>query len=124
MNKRRQTLSILLLLATICCHAGNSIFVPNVRSLTSIVNGDWLNRPVMELGSDDEMVIGFDELSHNFHRFVYKLERCEWDWTVTDGLFESDWLEGFNDIPIEDYQNSINTTVLYTQGAAGGILCR
>ena len=114
MNKRRQTLSILLLLATICCHAGNSIFVPNVRSLTSIVNGDWLNRPVMELGSDDEMVIGFDELSHNFHRFVYKLERCEWDWTVTDGLFESDWLEGFNDIPIEDYQNSINTTVLYT----------
>ena len=114
MNIRRQLQLILLLLATTCSYAGNSIFVPHVRSLTSIVNGDWMNRPVMELGSNDELLIGFDELSHTYHRFVYHLEHCEWDWTVSDGLFESDWLEGFNDIPIEDYQNSINTTVLYT----------
>ncbi len=105
---------MILALTTGSMLAGNKIYVPNVRSLTSIVNGDWMNRPVMELGSSDELVIGFDELSHNFHRFVYKLEHCEWDWTVSDGLFESDWLEGFNGNPIEDYQNSINTTVLYT----------
>lgn len=94
--------------------AGNHIYVPNVKSLTSIVNGDWLNRPVMELGTGDRLQIGFDELSHTYHRFVYRLEHCEADWTTTEGLFESDWLEGFNDIPIDDYQNSINTTVLYT----------
>ena len=104
----------LLLLIVGYTQAGNRIYVPNVRSLTSIVNDDWLNRPVMELGSADRLRIGFDELSHNFHRFVYRLEHCETDWTVSDGLFESDWLEGFNGIPIEDYQNSINTTVLYT----------
>ncbi len=79
-----------------------------------MVNGDWLNRPVMELHSDDRLQIGFDELSHTYHRFVYRLEHCEWDWTTSDGIFESDWLEGFNGNPIEDYQNSINTTVLYT----------
>lgn len=33
---------------------------------------------------------------------------------MSDGLFESDWLVGFNDNPIENYQNSINTTVMYT----------
>lgn len=114
MNIRRHLQLILFLLATTCNYAGNSIFVPNVRSLTSIVNGDWMNRPIMELGSSDELLIGFDELSHTYHRFVCHLEHCEWDWTVSDGLFESDWLEGFNDIPIDDYQNSINTTVLYT----------
>ena len=96
------------------CSAGNRIFVPHVRSLTSVVNGDWLNRPVMELGSGDQLKIGFDELSHTYHRFVYHLEHCEWDWTPSQGLFESDWLQGFNDNPIEDYRNSINTTVLYT----------
>ena len=96
------------------CSAGNRIFVPHVRSLTSVVNGDWLNRPVMELGSGDQLKIGFDELSHTYHRFVYHLEHCEWDWTPSQGLFESDWLQGFNDNSIEDYRNSINTTVLYT----------
>ena len=103
-----------VMLAAGCGLAGNKIYVPNVRTLTSIVNDDWLNRPVMELGSADRLDIGFDELSHTYHRFVYKLEHCEEDWTVSDGLFESDWLEGFNGTPIEDYQNSINTTVLYT----------
>ena len=94
--------------------AANRIFSPNIKTLTSIVNGDWMNRPVMELGSDDVMQVGFDELSHNYHRLVYRLEHCEADWTSSDGLFESEWLAGFNGNPIEDYQNSINTTVVYT----------
>ena len=94
--------------------AANRIFVPHVKSLTSTVNGDWMNRPVMELGSADRLTIGFDELSHTYHRFVYRLEHCEADWTASEEIFESDWLEGFNGNPIEDYQNSINTTVLYT----------
>ena len=107
---------IILFLQLLACdvHAGNCIFVDRVRSLTSIVNGDWMNRPVMELGSSDKMLIGFDELSHDYHRFVYRLEHCEADWTPSDELFESEWLGGFNGNPIEDYVNSINTTVLYT----------
>lgn len=92
----------------------NRVYVPEVKGLTSTVNGDWLNRPVMELGTADRLEVGFDELSHTYHRFVYRLEHCEADWTTSEELFESDWLEGFNDIPIEDYRNSINTTVLYT----------
>lgn len=104
----------ILFLTALTGSAGNKIYVENVRSLTSVVNGDWLNRPVMELGSGDKLRIGFDELSHDYHRFVYRLERCEVDWSPSDDLFESDWLEGFNDNPIDDYQNSINTTVMYT----------
>ena len=58
--------------------------------------------------------IGFDELSHNFHRYIYRLEHCEADWSPSEDLFESDWLEGFNGNTIEDYENSLNTTILYT----------
>lgn len=113
-HMKRLLMMTTLVLATLTGWAGNRIFTENVRSLTSIVNGDWMNRPVMELGSGDRLRIGFDELSHDYHRFVYHLEHCEADWTVSDELFESDWLVGFNDNPIEDYQNSINTTVMYT----------
>lgn len=112
--KRRIILLQTVILSVLTALAGNRIYVPNVRTLTSVVNDDWMNRPVMELGSGDVLHIGFDELSHTYHRFTYHVEHCEWDWTVSDGLFESDWLEGFNDNPIEDYRNSINTTVLYT----------
>ena len=103
-----------MLFITLSGAAGNRIYVENVRSLTSVVNGDWLNRPVMELGSSDRMAIGFDELSHEYHRFIYHLEHCEADWSESSDLFESNWLEGFNDNPIDNYQNSINTTVMYT----------
>lgn len=95
--------------------SGRSVVLsPQVKTLQVVVNQDWLSPAVMRLGSDDVLHIGFDELSHTYHRYVYKLEHCEADWSASDDIFESDWLEGFNGNPIEDYENSLNTTVLYT----------
>lgn len=107
---------VLLIFLALGSYAGgaNRIFSSRIKSLTSIVNGDWLNRPVMALGTDDKMVVGFDELSHEYHRMTYHLEHCEADWSKSEDIFESDWLQGFNDLQIDDYQNSLNTTVLYT----------
>ena len=105
---------LFLMLIALPLTAANRILSPRFKTLTSIVNGNWMERPVMELNSDDVMVIGFDELSHNYHRLTYRIEHCEYDWTTSDGLFESDWLDGFNNNPIDDYQNSINTTLPYT----------
>lgn len=92
----------------------NVVYDPQVKTLQVVVNQDWLSPPVMRLGSDDVLNIGFDELSHNFHRYIYRLEHCEADWSPSEDLFESNWLEGFNGNTIEDYENSLNTTVLYT----------
>ena len=106
---------LLLLIIPRCASAGHRILSPGLASLEVVVNQDWLAPlPVMRLGSSDILSIGFDELSHNYHRFVAHLEHCEADWSPSEELFESDWLEGFNDLPIEDYENSLNTTVLYT----------
>lgn len=106
---------ILTLCAELCQANGrNTIYDTNVKTLQVVVNKDWLSPAVMELKSSDVLHISFDEMSHDYHRFVYKIEHCEADWSVSDGLFESDYIEGFNNNPIEDYQNSINTTVLYT----------
>ena len=106
-----------LLIALLTCQpttAWHRIVAPNVKSLQVVVNQQWTSIPVMRLSSTDVLHVGFDELSHNYHRFVCRLEHCEPDWSITDGLFESDWLEGFNDVVIDDYENSLNTTVDYT----------
>jgi len=94
--------------------ADNIIRDPQVRSLQVMVNDDWLSPAVMRLGSDDILTISFDELSHEYHRYIYKIEHCEADWSPSHSLFESDWLEGFNNNPIDDYEPSVNTTVPYT----------
>lgn len=83
-----------------------------IRTVQVIVAGDPLLPPVAQLGKRVE--IGFDALTHEYTRYIYKVEFCNADWTVCDEVFESDYLSGFNNRPIEDYETSFNTTVLYT----------
>lgn len=104
----------LLFLLPLTAQARHKIVAPNYKSLQVVVNDDWMALPVIGLHSTDVLHISFDELSHEYHRLVYQVEPCNPDWTPCEGLFESDWLQGFNGQPIEDYENSINTTVLYT----------
>lgn len=94
--------------------AWHKVLSPDIKGLQVVKNDDFEDLPVLKLGSSDFLTIGFDELSHNYHRYIYRLEPCAPDWTPTGGLFESDWLRGFNGLPIENYENSLNTTTLYT----------
>ena len=110
----KKTAIALLFLMPTSLTAGNRIYDPQIKSLETMVNADWLSPTVMRLHGGDILHIGFDELSHDYHRYIYRLEHCEADWTTSDELFESDWLEGFNNNVIEDFDRSINTTVDYT----------
>ncbi len=106
---------ILFAASAVSTAMGRSVVLdPRIKTLTAIVGSDWLSPPVLTLGSDDVLNVGFDEMSHNYHRFVYAVEHCEDDWSKSEEIFESDYLEGFNNNPIDDYQNSINTVVQYT----------
>jgi CRISPR/Cas system-associated exonuclease Cas4 (RecB family) len=108
------TLTLLICLSTIFSYAKHTVLSPNIKSLQVVANTKWTSMPIMTLGADDVLHIAFDELSHDYHRYVAHLEHCEADWTPSTDIFDTDWLEGFNDIPIDDYEKSINTTVLFT----------
>ena len=109
---------VILMLLSLSAWAGNRILNPQIKSLQAVVNDDWLSAPaVMRLGTDDVLNVSFDELSHDYHRYTYHLERCEADWKPSEEVFESDWLEGFNDNVIDDYATSINTIIPYTHYA-------
>ena len=95
-------------------NAKHIIYDQTIKSLQAVVNQDWLSPAVMRLHSDDVLNVSFDELSHDYHRYIYRVEHCEADWTSSTSLFDSDWLEGFNNNPIDDYDRSVNTTVNYT----------
>ena len=87
--------------------------VPHIKTLQVIANDNWMALPIIHLNTPDKVEISFDELTHEYHRYTYKITHCNADWTPSD-LFETDYLQGFNDNVIDDYQNSLNTTMLYT----------
>ena len=115
---------LFLMLMALPMTAANRILSPRFKTLTSTVNGDWLNHPVMQLNSNDVMTIGFDELSHNYHRLCYRIEHCEYDWTPSESLFDSDWLEGFN-IPENSSLNmSFITALTLSEGKVVALLSK
>ena len=93
----------------------HEILCDNIASLQVVVNHNWTALPIITLDSDDVLRVDFDELSHNYQRYCYKIEHCEADWSVSDELLESDFVEGFAaGNTIDDLEESINTNQLYT----------
>lgn len=89
-------------------------FSDNIHTLQTIVDGNPLLPPIIHLGKSNHIEISFDDFSHEYHRYIYKIEHCNADWTTNTQLFESDYLNGFNDQTIDDFETSFNTTFLYT----------
>lgn len=117
-SMKKIILLFILLYVTVTAPAQrNEILDKRLHTLQVVVNDDPLLPPIMTLGGHNHVEISFDEFSHEYHRYIYKVEHCNADWTPSDEIFESDFLNGFNDNPIEDYEKSFNTTMLYTHYA-------
>ena len=111
---KRTMLALAFLLTALGGFAENRTYGDNVKTIQAVVNLNWLSPCVMRLHFSDILYVSFDELSHDYHRYVYRLHHCEPDWSESEELLESDWLEGFNNVVIDDFERSINTTVPYT----------
>lgn len=90
------------------------IYSDRVNTLQVTVDDDFLSPIVVTMGKGQKVKIEFDEMSHDIRRLTYHITHCNPDWTPTTELIESDWMEGFNDVVIDNAENSINTTMLYT----------
>ena len=116
--KKYITMLILLAFTTIVCAQKNEIYDPNISTLQVVAGDRWLSMPVIRLNQDEVINIGFDDLTHEYRRFTYTLEHCDADWTVSEGLFPSDFIEGFVEgNTIDDKEESVNTNMLYTHYA-------
>ena len=84
-----------------------------IHTLRMVVGDDWQRPPIVKLESGEPIEFSFDEMSHRYCRFTYHITHCDATWEPSD-ILESDYLDGFNDQPIDDWQNSLNTTFDYT----------
>ncbi len=110
---------LILLLSVVSCPLSinaqtQQIFNRNIKTLTLTVDDDPTLPPYLLYASRQYIDIEWDEMSHDYKRYRYHIDHCDWDWNVTDGIFESDYLEGLNDQLVEDFEKSFNTTQIYT----------
>ena len=106
---------ILAIAASVAAYATDTrtaIFDSNFRSLRACTESNYYAPPVVELDGDDRVRIEFDEMSPEMRYMRYSLLHCDANWQPSQ-LVESDYVDGFNEADIEEYDFSSGTFANY-----------
>lgn len=106
---------ILAIAASVAAYATDTrtaIFDNNFRSLRACTESNYYAPPVVELDGDDRVRIEFDEMSPEMRYMRYSLLHCDANWQPSQ-LVESDYVDGFNEADIEEYDFSSGTFANY-----------
>lgn len=69
--------------------------------------------PVIELHSDEQLTLAFDDLRGDVRNFYFSMEHCDADWKPSR-LSPLEYADGFNEERIVDYAPSVTTLQPYT----------
>ena len=67
--------------------------------------------PIIKLGEELQLI--FDDLNADEHEYTYKIAHYSYDWKVSN-LPESEFIDGFAEYRIREYENSFNTLQPFT----------
>jgi hypothetical protein len=103
---------------TICClqtlFAQNPEETPIDQSIKSIVFKNQafeIQFPIVKLG--ETFQLHFDDLNGDERNYYYKIKYFNHDWTASN-LYQNEYLVGFDNLRIDNYQTSFNTLQPYT----------
>ncbi len=98
---------------------GQQLMYDDWTDLPQIKTVEFYNRqkeqsvPVITLGSNDELLLAFDDLRAGSRNYYYTIEHCDSKWNSSN-LSPIDYLENFSEDRINDYRFSFNTFQKYT----------
>ncbi len=90
----------------------NKIYNNNIKTVLMYVGDDEMSFPILDLGSSKFLTLNFDELGTDSKNYNYTIIQCNSDWSQSD-LDQSEYIDGYYEDQITDYQSSFNTTVNY-----------
>ena len=119
MNRRIIFVFIVLFATALGCCKGafaqvvtDSNWTEQVKTVTLYKNGVELEPPVLMLGGDDRLLLRFDVLGAEAENFRYRIRHCNSHWEVDD-LEPYEFLNGFEEGPVENYNSSFTTLTDY-----------
>lgn len=90
----------------------NRVYKNSIKTVLMYKEGWQLSYPVLKLNSKDILTITFDELGEEFEDYSFTIIHCNADWQKSD-LFYYEYIEGYEEVEVDDYELSINTLVNY-----------
>lgn len=109
--------NILLLLLifwtnAIFCQNKNETPAPNyIKSIEFSGNSDISGNPIIQLG--ESLSLKFDDIIGDEADYYYTVTHYNYNWTASE-LVKSEYLDGFDDTRIVNYENSYNTLQPFT----------
>ena len=91
----------------------NIVYSEYIKSVQVIVNGEITSAPLLRLNSRDYFVIKFDDIEDIERDLFYRFIHCDRNWQKSN-INEIDYIDGFNDDRLREFQYSVNTKVPFT----------
>jgi len=91
----------------------NINYLPSIKSVQFYPVEQENAFPVIELFSEDQLMLAFDDLRGDVRNFYFSLEHCDANWTPSR-LSPLEYAEGYNEDRILTYGTSVNTLQPYT----------
>lgn len=86
----------------------NYVYKTNIKAVKMEV-AEWeVSYPIIDLNSNNQLQLSFDDLSDEIKDYSYKIIHCNADWTQSS-LAENEYLNGFFENQIRSPRSSFNT---------------
>lgn len=84
----------------------------NIKTILLYAGNSEMNAPFLTLNQEEQLTLSFDVLDQQGQNLAYRLVHCDARWNKSD-IFDTDFISGTNNTPINEVANSFNTTVNY-----------
>lgn len=90
----------------------NKTFDDNIISVKINPLGWDLAQAIISLNGGNKLLLSFDDISDDQKDYSYKIIHCDYMWRKSS-LIEMDFIDGFPENDIRDYEDSFNTKLKY-----------
>ncbi|QBQ41150.1 DUF5103 domain-containing protein [Sphingobacterium psychroaquaticum] len=91
----------------------NKAYLPSIKTVQFYPTGKENKLPIYVLGSNDLLLLSFDDLRADIRNFYFSIEHCNQDWTPSRASV-LDYVDGFNEDRLEQFTASKGTLQPYT----------
>lgn len=105
------SLQLFLIPVYLFCQVTETAPPSNIKTITFQGNTPQAQLPILKLG--EKFQLSFDDIIGDERDYYYKIDHFNFDWTPSN-LAKGEYIDGFDDMRIDFYENSFNTLQMYS----------
>jgi len=92
----------------------DSVYLDNIKSVKFHPRSAVTSTPIIDIESGGQLSLIFDDLDEEVKDYIYTFQHCDYDWKPSTKITDMNYIEGFNEDDIDEYDFSFNTLTNYT----------